>query len=400
MTRTSTYVLFALAAAVALAITAVTVAPAVTSAGGNKGNSGKLDPDDFSTTIDNPFFPLSSLGPKVLEGPETDPDTGITVTARLESTVLDKTRKVAGIEVLVLEEIAYEDGEVIEVALDFFAQHEDGAVYYFGEKVDNYVDGKIDNHDGSWLAGKNGAQPGIVMPAQPVVGQTFKQENAPGVAEDQVTILALNESVSTPAGNFSGCLKAEDSSPLNPGVIDIKFYCPGVGQVREAGLDGFIELISYSTTAEGGAGDSAGPAADATEGPQPSPTVAANEDDAGDADAAAGALSQPVATVNGDAGEDEDADDDDESAAPGTLVEGAELLPQAAITLEQAIAAAQAEVQGDLGTVELEEDDGSLVFIVEIGDEEVKVDAQTGQVITEDEEDEGQSEDEGSVSDD
>ena len=248
MTRaTQPYSLLALATVVAIAITTLILAPEITSAGGNGGGAGKLDPADFSTTIDNPKFPLSNLETKVFEGQETDPDTGEVVTASLISTVLPRSAHVAGIDVLVLEESAYEDGELIERALDFFAQHKDGTVYYFGEKVDNYEDGKVVDHDGSWLAGKDGAEPGIIMPAVPTVGHVFNQENAPGVAEDQAEILALNVSVSTPAGDFTGCVKTADTSPLDPGTIDFKWYCPGVGLVRDEGPDGFIELVSYAT---------------------------------------------------------------------------------------------------------------------------------------------------------
>ena len=249
MTRTTQpYSLLALAAAVSIAVAAAILAPSITSAGGNGGGgSGKLDPNDFSTTIDNPLFPLSNLETKIFEGQETDPDTGEIVSASLISTVLPRSARVAGIDVLVLEESAYEDGELIERALDFFAQHKDGTVYYFGEKVDNYVDGKVADHDGSWLAGKDGAAPGIIMPAHPAVGQFFNQENAPGVAEDQAEIKALNQSVSTPAGNFTGCVKTEDTSPLDPGIVDFKWYCPGIGLVRDEGPDGFVELVSYTT---------------------------------------------------------------------------------------------------------------------------------------------------------
>ena len=248
MSRTTQlHSLLALAAVISVAIATLILAPEITSAGGNGGGSGKLDPADFSTTIDNPLFPLSSLETKVFEGPETDPDTGDVVTASLVSTVLPRSAHIAGIDVLVLEESAYEDGELIERALDFFAQHKDGTVYYFGEKVDNYEDGKVADHDGSWLAGKDGAEPGIIMPAEPFVGQVFKQENAPGVAEDQAEILALDVSISTPAGNFTSCVKTEDTSPLDPGVVDVKWYCPDVGLVRDEGPDGFIELVSYTT---------------------------------------------------------------------------------------------------------------------------------------------------------
>jgi hypothetical protein len=249
MIRTK-HALLALSALLALALIALVSAPGTTSAGkkGPEAAPGGLNPADFSTTIDNPLFPLSSLGTKAFEGQETDPETGETVDVSLVSTVLAKTTKVAGIQVLVLEELAYEDGVLVERALDYFAQHRDGTVYYFGEKVSNYADGKFVDHSGSWIAGRHGASPGIIMPADPVVGQTFNQENAPGVAEDQAEVIDIGESIRTPAGRFTDCVVMEDTSPLDPGVIDTKWYCPGIGLVRDEGPDGFIELVSYTTT--------------------------------------------------------------------------------------------------------------------------------------------------------
>ena len=251
MTRTKhPYSLLALSALVAVALVALAAAPGITSADKKRPAAapGGLNPADFSTTIDNPLFPLSNLETKIFEGQETDPDTGETVDVSLESTVLSKTSKVAGIDVLVLEELAYEDGLLIERALDYFAQHRDGTVYYFGEKVGNYADGKFVDHAGSWIAGRHGATPGIIMPAAPFVGQTFNQENAPGVAEDQAEVVAVGESIRTPAGRFTDCVVMEDTSPLDPGVVDTKWYCPGIGLVRDEGADGFIELVSYTTS--------------------------------------------------------------------------------------------------------------------------------------------------------
>ena len=250
--RAGIYLLFALAAAMALTISAAIMAPAIGLAGNDSAPSANLNPADFSTNITNPLFPLSSLGTKVFEGQDTDPDTGQVIDTRLESVVLGKSRKVAGVQVLVLEEKAFADGELVEQALDFFAQHRDSTVYYFGELVDNYDNGKIVDHDGSWLAGKNGAEPGIIMPAEPVVGQTFNQENAPGVAQDQSRVLALDETVKTPAGKFKGCAKFEDTNPLDPqSTAEFKWYCPDVGLVRDEDAEGFIELVSYTIRGAG-----------------------------------------------------------------------------------------------------------------------------------------------------
>ena len=203
-----------------------------------------LNPADFKPVIDNPLFPLSSLGPKVFEGEEKDPDTGEVIKTRLESTVLPQTTTVAGVEVLVLEEKDYTNGELVESTLDYFAQHRDGQVYYFGERVDEYEGGKVVGHTGQWLAGENGNVQGVFMPVSPRVGDTFEQEKAPGVAEDRSKVVATDESVTTPAGAFSGCIKTEDFSPLD-NVTEFKYYCPDVGLVREEPPDGYLDLTSY-----------------------------------------------------------------------------------------------------------------------------------------------------------
>lgn len=223
-----------------------------------------IDPADFSAAITNPLFPISLTGPKIFEGEETDPDTDEVVETRLESRVLPQTEVVAGVTVTVLEEKAFEDGVLVEVALDFFAQHRDGSVYYFGERVDNYEDGAFKDHAGQWLAGENGNEPGILMPAEPVAGQTYQQELAPGVAEDAMTVLALDESVSVPAGSYRQCVKTRDFTTLEPGIEEFKWYCPGVGLVREEGVGAVNELVSVGP---------ATPLATPTAGPASVPAV-------------------------------------------------------------------------------------------------------------------------------
>ncbi|MEX2247852.1 MAG: hypothetical protein WEC75_14345 [Dehalococcoidia bacterium] len=219
-----------------------------------------IDPAAFSPAITNPLYPLSLIGPKVFEGEDIDPDTGDVIETRLESRVLPQTKVVAGVTVTVLEEKAFEEGEVVELALDYFAQHRDGSVYYFGEAVDNYEGGQLKDHHGQWLAGEDGNQPGIIMPAQPVAGQTFEQELAPGVAEDKATVLALNETVTVPARNYTGCLKTREFSPIEPGVEELKWHCPGAGLVKEEGDGSLSELVSVA----------AAPAASPTTAPTPS----------------------------------------------------------------------------------------------------------------------------------
>lgn len=201
-----------------------------------------LDPAEFQATVDNMWFPLVPGETQVHEGEEVD-DEGETVEIRVESTVLTETETIAGIEVTVVEAQEYEDGELVEVTLDYYAQHIDGTVYYMGEKVDEYEDGEVVGHEGQWLAGEGSNQAGVFMPADPQVGDEFEQERAPGIAEDESKVVAVDESVTTEAGSFEGCIKTEDLDPLGD-VTESKYYCPGVGLVREEPEEGFLDLIS------------------------------------------------------------------------------------------------------------------------------------------------------------
>ena len=198
----------------------------------------------FQAKVDNEFFPLSSLGKEVFRGEERDPETGEVVEIRVESTVLSGTDRIGGVEVTVVQEKSYEDGELVESTLDYFAQNRDGSVYYFGERVDDYDGGEVVGHGGQWLAGEGDNQPGLFMPAGPTLGLTFQQEKAPGIAEDTSTIVAVDERVTTRAGSFTGCIKTEDFDPLS-NTTEFKFYCPRVGLVREEYPDGHLDLVSY-----------------------------------------------------------------------------------------------------------------------------------------------------------
>lgn len=204
-----------------------------------------LDPGMFSPTVTNPFFPLASVSDKVFEGDTTDPETGETVHERVEERVLPDTATVAGIDVTVVEVYEYADGEVTEHTLDYYAQHEDGTVYYLGEDVDNYEDGVVVDHDGAWRAGEGENQPGVFMPAVPEVGASFAQERAPGTAEDSSTIIAVDQAVTVQAGAFAGCIRTEDVNPLDD-TTEYKDYCPGVGVVREESDEGALGLITFS----------------------------------------------------------------------------------------------------------------------------------------------------------
>jgi hypothetical protein len=237
MLRWTTHVLLA---ACVLFIAAVPV-----SALAQEATPAVLDPAVFSPVVTNPYFPLASVGFKVLEGDFVDEETGETVHERVEERVLPETVVVAGIEVAVVEVNEYADGELTEHTLDYYAQHEDGTVSYLGEDVDMIEDGDVVSHEGAWCAGEGDNLPGVFMPSAPQVGDTFAQERAPGLAEDRSTVIAIGEEVTVAAGSFAGCIRTEDVNPLD-GATEFKLYCPGVGIVREESDDGALELIAFA----------------------------------------------------------------------------------------------------------------------------------------------------------
>lgn len=196
----------------------------------------RADKAELASTGQNLFFVLVPGYQLVYEGDD----------ATLTITVLDETRVVDGVETRIVEERETKDGRLIEVSRNFFAvSRRTNAVYYFGEDVDMYRDGKVVSHEGAWLSGREGARFGLMMPGDALLGARFHQEIAPGAAMDRAEIVSLTETVETPAGVFTECLKVEETTPLEPGVKEYKFYAPGVGLVR----DGSLRLVRRVTPA-------------------------------------------------------------------------------------------------------------------------------------------------------
>ena len=229
-----------------LTILLLAAAAVLGACGGGDDERGRttVEPADFQAEVDNLFWPLASVKTAVFEGEERDPETGEVIAIRVESAVLPDAYEVLGIEVTVVEVKEYEDGELVESTLDYYAQHRDGTVYYFGERVDDYEGDRIVGHSGQWLAGEGKNEPGLFMPAGPALGQTFEQERAPGIAEDRSTVIGVDEAVTTAAGSFEGCIRTEDVNPLD-NTTENKVYCEGVGLVREESSAGSVGLISY-----------------------------------------------------------------------------------------------------------------------------------------------------------
>ena len=199
----------------------------------------EIDPARFSAEIDHPYWPMRPGTTWVYrEGDQ-----------RVEVTVTDRTRIVMGVETRVVHDLVTENGVPVEDTFDWYAQDDDGNVWYFGEDTTEFEDGKPAGHAGAWEAGVDGALPGILLPADPEVGMTYRQEHYAGEAEDRAEVLSLDESVSLPFGDFSGALQTEDTTPLEPGVVERKYYVRDVGPVlavKVKGDTGREELVRFS----------------------------------------------------------------------------------------------------------------------------------------------------------
>ncbi len=205
----------------------------------------KLDPADFSTDIDNPYWPMAPGDRWVYR----ESDEGRTE-LRVEVTVTDRTKEIAnGVEARVVRDVVTEEGKLVEVTDDWCAQDRAGNVWYLGEDTAEYENGKVTTRSGSFEAGVDGAQAGIIMPADPKDGMAYRQEYYEGEAEDRAEVLSTEEKVEVPLGYFEGALLTKDLVPLEPKVSEYKLYARGVGPVltvKTSGGSGREELVSYS----------------------------------------------------------------------------------------------------------------------------------------------------------
>ena len=192
-----------------------------------------LDPADFSTRIDNAYWPMSPGSRWVYR--ETDADGN---EQRVAVTVTARTKEILGIDAVVVHDVVTEDGRLVEDTYDWYAQDADGNVWYLGEDTKEYDDGKVASSEGSWEAGVDGAQPGIVVPARPEVGMDYRQEYYAGEAEDRARILSLDELAEVPFGAFDSLLMTRDTTPLEPRVLEHKLFAKGVGPVLVLSLSG------------------------------------------------------------------------------------------------------------------------------------------------------------------
>ena len=200
----------------------------------------ELDPADFTTDIDNPYWPMARGNRWVSRS----------ATERIVVEVTNRTKDVAGIEAAVVRDtVTDNNGDLVEVTDDWYAQDAEGNVWYLGEDVKDYQDGRVVSTAGSWEHGVDGALGGIAVPAEPRPGLRYRQEYYEGKAEDRAEVLSVTERVEVPGDTFEDCLKTEDTTPLEPDAVEHKYYAKGVGPVlnEKVSPDRAVEgLISYT----------------------------------------------------------------------------------------------------------------------------------------------------------
>ena len=205
------------------------------------GEPVELDPADFVRSIDNPYWPMAPGTTWVYREVGADGSK-----QRVEVTVTDRTKTILGITATVVHDRVTEDGELVEDTEDWYAQDRWGGLWYLGEDTTEYENGKPASKHGSWEAGADGAQPGLIIPPSPEVGMSYRQEHYAGEAEDRGRILSLDELIEVPVGSYDGVLMTKDWTPLEPDVVEHKFYAKGVGPILALGLSGGVgreELI-------------------------------------------------------------------------------------------------------------------------------------------------------------
>lgn len=207
--------------------------------------SSQIDPANFVSVIDNRFFPLRPGTTFYYVGTKDGvPTTNVTF-------VTHQTKRILGVRTTVVLDRAYENGILAEDTIDWYAQDADGNVMYFGEDTKELdPNGNVISTEGTWMAGVNGAVPGIIMEANPAVGDRYQQEFSPGVAEDMARVLSLDTSACVIYGCFDNLLLTKEWTHLDPGVASVKYYAANVGFILEDATRGgseHTELVSITT---------------------------------------------------------------------------------------------------------------------------------------------------------
>lgn len=201
-----------------------------------------LDPAQFTAEITNPYLPLTPgsrwvYRARTAEGVE-----------RIVVTVTGRRRTIMGVPAVVVRDTVTLDGQLVEDTDDWYAQDSGGNVWYLGEDTTEFDNGKPVSKAGSWEAGVDGAQPGLVMEAEPQVGDAYRQEYLPGEAEDLAQVVATGRTARALGARHRDGMVTKEWTPLEPTVVELKTYIPGIGQVGErtvAGGAGSVRLVAY-----------------------------------------------------------------------------------------------------------------------------------------------------------
>ena len=222
----------ALAAALALSVLNLTVAGATDA-------THDINREDFTVRIDNPFFPLPPGTTFIYRGNREGRK------QRDEFTVTDRTVVIDGVTCRVVHDKVFMRGVLRENTFDYFAQDRDGNVWYFGEDTEELdKNGRVVSTVGTWRAGVDGAQPGVIMEAHPNVNDHYFQEVAAPLAQDEAIVLNLHETLAVPLGKFTNCLVTKEFTQLEPGNIEHKFYARGVGFILGVVVKGGKERLA------------------------------------------------------------------------------------------------------------------------------------------------------------
>jgi hypothetical protein len=229
-------------AAIAATAVATTLGIAAAQAGGSTTSGSKvryepqLDPAHFVSTIDNPYFPLPVGRTLIYRGTKV----GVTQTDRVH--VTDRTKVIEGITATAVRDVATHQTRVLEATSDFYAQDDQGNVWYLGENTKAYsASGKVDT-SGSWMSGVNDGEPGIIMEANPQIPDAYRQEYLAGEAEDTAWIVNTGTTTDVPYGTIHDSLTSLEFARIEPSVVDKKIYGPGLGIVKEVALTGETEV--------------------------------------------------------------------------------------------------------------------------------------------------------------
>jgi len=196
-------------------------------------NTPQFDPNNFVRNVDNPFFPLDPGTTYFYEGQED----GIPSSTTTE--VTNDTKRILGVRATVVHDLAYVDGVLVEETFDWYAQDTQGNVWYLGEDSRELDEnGNVISTEGSWEAGVDGAQPGILLPGKPKAGLSYRQEYYKGEAEDLAEVLSVDARARVPVGSFEQLLQTKEYTPLEPGVVEHKFYAKEVGPILAVTVSG------------------------------------------------------------------------------------------------------------------------------------------------------------------